>query len=61
MKDIRYLEGAIVMKEAKKIEFGKKLLKKAADKCLAFPVLIMPRPTFPCIKPIPPFVHKAVV
>ncbi len=49
------------MKEAKKIEFGKKLLKKAADKCLAFPVLIMPRPTFPCIKPIPPFVHKAGV
>jgi hypothetical protein len=55
MKDIRYLEGAIVMKEAKKIKFVKKLLKKAADKCPVFPVLIMPKPSFPCLEPIPPF------
>ena len=46
------------MKEAKNVEFVKELLKKAADECTVFPVLIMPQPSFPCMKPIPPFTYK---
>jgi hypothetical protein len=46
------------MTDAKKMEFGKDLLKKAVSEGSVFPVLIMPQPNFPCMKPIPPFKYR---
>lgn len=46
------------MTDAKKMNLGKELLKKTACECPVFPVLIMPQPSFPCMKPLPPFKHR---
>lgn len=47
------------MKEAKKNDFNKELLKKAVAEGQVFPVLIMAQPSFPCMQPIPPFKYRA--